>query len=413
MLFKSRHLDRSELGVIHKIRLMHQELKVHLSTPARWTGALRRDTLARAIRGSNSIEGYVVSVEDAVAAIEGEEPLDASSVSWDATTGYRTAMTYVLQLAQKDPQFKMNDGFLRSLHFIILNYDLTKHPGNWRPGPIWVRDEEKKINVYEAPPREQIPDLVYELMEYLAGSENEDHILIKGAMAHLNLVMIHPFSDGNGRLARCLQSLVIAMKLQIGDPSFSSIEEYLGTNTQAYYDVLAEVGEGSWNPTNDVRPWIRFNLTAHYRQAATLLRRTRRIAKLWSYLEGQIRKYGFPDRAIYALSDAAMGYHVRPARYRHNAEVTEVIASRDLRQLVNAGFLVPEGERRGRIYLASETLKNEYRRIGEEEGLQMIDPFAVEPTSEITQRTAEEPQLPKEKQQELIRELIEKVTRDK
>ena len=52
-------------------------------------------------------------------------------------------------------------------------------------------------------------------------------------MAHLNLAMIHPFSDGNGRLARCLQTLLLARE-QIVSPVFSSIEEYLGQNTQAY-----------------------------------------------------------------------------------------------------------------------------------------------------------------------------------
>jgi len=55
-------------------------------------------------------------------------------------------------------------------------------------------------------------------------------------------------------------------------PVFSSIEEYLGRNTQDYYNVLADVGQGSWNPENDARPWVRFCLTAHYRQARTHLR---------------------------------------------------------------------------------------------------------------------------------------------
>lgn len=66
-------------------------------------------------------------------------------------------------------------------------------------------------------------------------------------MAHLNLVMIHPFSDGNGRMARCLQTLVLARE-GILEPEFSSIEEYLGRNTQDYYSVLAETSEGSWHP---------------------------------------------------------------------------------------------------------------------------------------------------------------------
>lgn len=57
---------------------------------------------------------------------------------------------------------------------------------------------------------------------------------IQAGMAHLNLVMIHPFRDGNGRMARCLQSLVLA-RGGILDPVFISIEEYLGRNTQRYY----------------------------------------------------------------------------------------------------------------------------------------------------------------------------------
>jgi Fic family protein len=418
MLFKSPRLDREELGVVRQIAEMYKQMKIHLSTPARWTGTLRRDTFARAIRGSNSIEGYVVSVEDAVAAIEGDQPLNANPTSWEATTGYRNAMTYVLQLA-KDPNFTMNEGFLRSLHFMILYYDLNKHPGNWRPGPVWVRDEEKGENVYEGPPWERVPSMVSELITYLCGPEDNDHILVKAAMAHLNLVMIHPFSDGNGRMARCLQSLVVAMKSGIGDPNFSSIEEYLGSggNTRKYYDVLAEVGQGSWNPQNNVRPWIRFNLLAHYRQAATLLRRTRFIAKVWAYLEEQIKQRGLPDRAIYALGDAAMGYHVRPARYRHNAEISDVLASRDLRQLVNSGFLIPQGERRGRVYIASPTLQDAVLKIREEEPTQIPDPFTT-PISEGMDKPSYLEQIkelekdPKERmQKEQLNELIGKVGR--
>src|SRR5262249_1158202 len=147
------------------------------------------------------------------------------------------------------------------------------------------RDQEKGVDVYDAPSVTLVPGLVKELIAYLQSPLDSDHMLIKAAMAHLNLVMIHPFSDGNGRMSRCLQSLVLATGLEILDPTFSSIEEYLGHNTRSYYKVLAEVGESSWRPNNDTRPWIRFNLTAHYQQAETLVRRTRVISRLWDHLE--------------------------------------------------------------------------------------------------------------------------------
>jgi len=175
-------------------------------------------------------------------------------------------------------------------------------------------------------------------------------------------------------MARCLQTLVLSAQGLI-DPTFCSIEEYLGRNTQDYYNVLAAVGKGKWNPQNDARAWIRFNLLAHYRQAGTLLRRTRLISKLWDELEQEIKRKGLPERIIGALSDAAMGLHVRSVHYRHFADVSKVVASRDLRAAVEAGFLIPSGEKRGRIYSATPSLRLLALRIRETEPRRIPDPF--------------------------------------
>lgn len=51
-------------------------------------------------------------------------------------------------------------------------------------------------------------------------------------------------------------------------------------NTQAYYDALAKVGRGSWQPANDARPSVRFTITAHLRQARTMLTRVREADRL-------------------------------------------------------------------------------------------------------------------------------------
>ncbi|MGB8662591.1 MAG: hypothetical protein WCD34_19360, partial [Candidatus Acidiferrum sp.] len=118
MLFKSPVLGTEEEGVIKAISHMHKALKYSLSTPSRWEGVLRRNAFARAIQGSNSIEGYIVTKDDAIAAAEGEEPISAQHETWLAVTGYRNAMTFVLQLS-KDPDFKFNEGFLRSLHYMM------------------------------------------------------------------------------------------------------------------------------------------------------------------------------------------------------------------------------------------------------------------------------------------------------
>lgn len=374
MLYTVQELLPLEHEVLGQIGEIRKNLKYALGAPAKWYGSLRRSTFARAIRGSNSIEGFNVSAEDALAAVAGVEPTDAEAETWHAIKGYRDAMTYILQLAH-DPHFSYDESLFRGLHFIMLSYDLTKNPGRWRPGPISVIDETKRERVYEGPDAEIIPGLVKELTSWLQSGNNHVPAMVRAAMAHLNLTMIHPFSDGNGRMARCLQTLVLARE-GILEPEFCSIEEYLGRNTPTYYQVLAEVGQGSWHPENDARRWIRFSLTAHYRQATSLLRRSKETARVWGQLEVEVKRRGLPERMILALADAAFGYRVKNATYRAAAEVSENVASRDLKDLTVQGLLIPSGEKRGRYYEATQFVK--LIRQNSREPKSTIDPFSIE-----------------------------------
>lgn len=355
MIFRTPVPDDAELEAIEKIDETRSALKHALQTPKRWTGLLRRNLIARAIQGSNSIEGYNVSLEDAVAAVEGEE-LDAAEETRAAVEGYRTALTYVLQLAD-DQHFAFNEELVRGLHYMMLSYDPTKNPGRWRPGPIFVRREPSGERVYEGPDAELVPKLMREFVEDVQDPHRPVPVIVRAAMAHLNLVMIHPFSDGNGRMGRTVQTLVLARDGVVAPP-FSSIEEYLGSrgNTDAYYNVLNEVGAGAWHPERDARPWVRFCLKAHLQQALTVSRRVKETAKLWNELEAELKKRHLNERLIYALYEAAIGFRVRSSRYRMAAEVSNQVASGDLRALVQQGLLVPKGEKRGRVYIASKTL---------------------------------------------------------
>ena len=360
MLFAVPELDARELEVLADIEDLKQRLRHQLHEPRRWYGSLRRLSIARAIQGSNSIEGFDANLDDAAAVAIGEEPLEADQETRLALKGYRDAMTYVLQLAD-DEDFVYSSQVLKALHFMMTSYDLRNRPGRWRAGAVYVRNEESGEIVYQGPEIDQVPALMEELAEHLNGPC--DRRVVQAAMAHLNLVMIHPFRDGNGRMARCLQSLVLARGGVLA-PVFMSIEEYLGRDTQKYYDVLAEVGRGSWQPGNDARPWIRFILTAHLRQARTMLRRVRETERLWVSIEDMIRALDFPERVMPVLFDAASGLRVRNATYRASLEdvgegpISEQTASRDLQRLVHAGLLRPVGEKRGRFYAGSAELIN-------------------------------------------------------
>jgi Fic family protein len=360
MLFTTPPLDAQEQGVIAQIDDLKRKLRWQLTEPRRWVGSLRRLSFARNIQGSNSIEGYDAALDDAAAVAVGEEPLDASEETRLALAGYRDAMTYVLQMAD-EPDFEYSEQLVKSLHFMMTSYDLKNRPGKWRSGSIFVRNDQTSEIVHEGADLDLVPDLMRELVCRMRDGDAEVPAIIHAGMAHLNLAMIHPFRDGNGRMARCIQSLMLARQ-GVLSPVFMSIEEYLGRNTDDYYEVLGKVGGGGWHPERDTRPWIRFILTAHVRQARTLLLRVRESEQMYERLERLVMDRGLQERTTVALFDAALGLRVRRATYRAqfedtDEEMSEQTASRDLRQLVDAGLLVPRGEKRGRYYLGSPEVR--------------------------------------------------------
>jgi Fic family protein len=366
MLFKIPSVRAPEKAVIGEIEKLNERLRLRLHTPSRWRGSLRRVQFARVVQGSNSIEGYNASLEDTVAIDLGEPPLDANEETRLAIKGYADAMTYVLQL-HKEPNFHFGEQLFKSLHFMMLSHDLKKNPGLWRPGAIWVEREATGEIVYNGPDIELVPGLMRDLVQML--EFNTYHYpIVRAAMAHLNLVMIHPFSDGNGRMGRCVQSLVLARN-GVLSPVFCSIEEYLGQNTPAYYDILEQVGRGKWSPEADARPWVRFVLTAHLRQATTTLRRAQEVERQWMELDRLVTGRRLNPRSTVALYEAMIGFRVRNATYRaivsseENEEITEQAATRDLKQLQDASLLVPHGVGRGRYYTAADELKEIRRRI--------------------------------------------------
>jgi Fic family protein len=374
MLYKTPQLDERELAVLEEIGRLRSNLRGQIAVPRRWTGSLRRLSFARAVQASNTIEGYNASLDDVDAVLAGEEPLDASEETRKAVAGYRDAMTYVLQIAA-DPHFHFDESLVRSLHFMMVGYALTKNPGRWRPGAVWVRNEASGEIVYEGPDALLVPELMSEFVDCVNEPEGSAPV-VRAAMAHLNLVLIHPFSDGNGRMARCAQTLVLARE-QVLEPPFASIEEYLGRNTPAYYAVLADVAQGHWSPERDARPWLRFCLTAHLRQARTLIWRVELSELLWEACSREAEQAHLPERAITLLFNTAIGLRARNSTYRDwvGEEITNNTASRDLQAVAEAGLVVAHGERRGRFYTASDRLQQILKEIRTRKPAPEADPF--------------------------------------
>ncbi|MFB4299478.1 Fic family protein [Actinomadura sp. NTSP31] len=361
MLYPTPALEPADERVLHEIDQMRESLRHQVrTTSSKWTAGLRKFLTADAVAASNSIEGFKVATVDVADLMEGERDVDVSEENREETLAYQRMMTY-LQTLHDVEDFAFSKGFLNALHWMLQGHRHTarKPAGQWRQGPDYVTDaRDPSIAVYTAPDAGEVPALMDELVDWL-NTRDGAHPLVRAAMAHLHLVSVHPWPDGNGRMSRSLQTLMIAREGVLA-PEFSSIEAWLGRpgNTWEYYRALARRG-ARYVPEQDVSEWVRFNLTAYHQQAQTVQGRLDRAGRVWTMLAGFTERAGLDERTVSALHDVAMAGRVRRLRYEHAEGLSVQQAQRDLRDLVTAEILAPVGRTRARYYTSGPRFPQE------------------------------------------------------
>jgi DNA-binding transcriptional ArsR family regulator len=316
-------------------------------------GPLRRSVRAADASGSTAIEGYTVSKAQALTLVDGHEPVDPSDSNEMAVSCYARAMDHVAVMAD-DPTFHWCDRVIKDLHFDASFFDWSAEPGRWRGKAVAVTGGGGAI-AYRAPDAEEVAHLMEEVLDWLRDGDRKTHVVVRAAMAHLQLVSVHPFADGNGRVSRIVQSLVLAREGLLA-PDLASIEQYLGDHTSDYYNALRAVQGGSYQPQRDASSWVRFCIDAHVAQAHQRLALIEDAGRRWARLEALVVQRGWPDRLTIALEQALFGRTDRTA-YGREADVSPATASGDLRRLADAGLLAQEGRSRNVHYRPTDMLR--------------------------------------------------------
>ncbi len=359
MLYVTPSLTSADERVLAEIAALRTDLRHAVrQAPTRWTQDLRRALTASAIAASNTIEGVQVDVRDVADLMAGErEGVDASEADRAETLAYQQAMTYIQTLHDVE-DFAYSKGLLNALHWMLQGHHHSpqRPAGQWRRKPIFISAAGDPLSTeYQGPHEDELPALTGELVDWLNEGDLDADPLVRAAMAHLNLVKIHPWVDGNGRMSRSLQTLVIARQRVLA-PEFSSIEEWLGMpgNTWDYYKVLREVGGPVHSPERDTGPWVSFNLRAYHEQAQRVQHRVRRSSDVWLLLDQHAESLGVSERQVAALHEVAMAGRVRRSRYEKCEGLNAQQATRDMQALVKAGVLTPVGRTKGRHYIAGD-----------------------------------------------------------
>jgi Fic family protein len=184
------------------------EIDPHALLPDAYVTELRRHALVQSVHYSTRIEGNTLS-QDQVNSLMAGSVVGATTREVQEVQNYREALSYARRMFL-DQTSPITSETLRTVHFLVSKGldDRDYAPGHYRTAQNFVIDRYSHRRLYLPPPPDRLPGLMDELIEWI-NSREPLHPAYRAGLAHLNLVAIHPFSDGNGRTARVLETLVM------------------------------------------------------------------------------------------------------------------------------------------------------------------------------------------------------------
>ena len=185
---------------------------------------LRRVNKIKSIQSSLAIEGNTLSVAQVTAILDGRRVVAPLREIQEAKNAIATYGLY-----RKLNPFSIAE--LLRAHGVMMTA-LMDEPGAFRRGGVGITDGANIIHV--APPAQRVPALVKDLFHWLEHAE--DHLLIRSCVFHYEFEFIHPFADGNGRMGRLWQSLILGKFHPVFQ--YLPVETMVHGNQKAYYNAL-------------------------------------------------------------------------------------------------------------------------------------------------------------------------------
>ena len=342
---------RQLLEYSREIDTWRERLDLKGPLPRTWVGRLRRDLEAEATAASVSMEGVPVTVDEVRRILAGDPPREVSSGDRERVSGYRDAMTYVLRRAD-DPGFMWQPELLVALHDRVLGGRHDLGAGRFRSGPVQIVHAKTGRIAFEPPAAGEVPTAVAQICQQAA--QSRAHPAVLAAWLHVAVAAVHPFRDGNGRVARIVASLAMVRR-GFKRRELTSLEEWWGRHQDDYYALFECLG-GRYSADTDVTAFLLGHLDAQRAQLRALDLRERVERQVWLALENALADMALPARLANALWEAFFSREVTAGYYRSLVDVSPATATNDLRSAVAASLLASHGQRRGRRYSAGERL---------------------------------------------------------
>lgn len=220
---------------------------------------LQRQAILRMAHTSTSIEGNKLAQFEVGKIIEGKAVKASQKDILEVENYYRALK--LLDDMSKPKKDITEEEILRLHKTVTLGLVEKEKVGKWRKGDVYVLDDlgdGREMLRFKAPSAKAVPVLISDLLIFLKQSKKDvAHPIIKAAILHLEFVSIHPFTDGNGRVARLLTQL----QLYRDGWDFKKIlvlEDYYNRDRLSYYNAEAAVQGKNYKKDADFTSWLEY-----------------------------------------------------------------------------------------------------------------------------------------------------------
>jgi Fic family protein len=238
------------IGIIEACR----EVIDHAPLLPYYEKAFQTDAMVRSVHHGTHIEGNELDMDQAEKVMLGQ-PIVARPRDIQEVINYRRVVEHIDKLQKENDQSQIDESFVLQLHRMTVEKILDPlRCGVYRETQVVIKNSMTGQVTFTPPPALAVPVQVRELLEFINTLHaDEMHPVLKSGAVHYELVRIHPFVDGNGRVSRALSTYIL-FKDGYDIRKFFSLEEYFDSDALSYYDGLQSVGRND----GDLTEWLTY-----------------------------------------------------------------------------------------------------------------------------------------------------------
>lgn len=308
----------------------------------------REEAIIRTVHHGTHIEGNELNLTEAAQVLKGHLIVGRDR-DIQEVINYRNVLNYIEYVGKGEVSGgKVTEDVVKKTHALTVEKILSPEQcGVYRTAQVVVKNSLTGEITFRPPPAIEVPFQMEDFLSWLASlPKDEIHPVMKAAIVHYELVRIHPFIDGNGRMARAIATLVLFLE-QYDIKKFFSLEEYYDRDASHYYDALKSASEG------DLTKWIEYFTEG---LAIELTRIKEKVQRLSTDLHLK-EKLGGKQVFLSERQISIMEYITRVGYLQNQSfpdlfpKISEDTILRDIKDLLDKGILKKEGKTKGARYI--------------------------------------------------------------